>query len=398
MSQTEALQAAGNFGGMFRTIGLGTRRTADMSRRLAELGADMASFNNEDPTDMLDRLRSGLAGEAEPLRRFGVLHREARVKTEAYRSGIAKAGAKLTEQQKVQARYNLILRDTTLQQGDVARTGDSWAGNCNANSAHASRTWPPRSARCCYPAITDVVDPVQRLARRPAEPEAGDRRLHRRGRRARQRRRNGAKVLGPSKTLGDAFWQSARTGWSSGRRPPTRAPANESANGGQGFATGSTPASPTRPRSARWARTARDALQTGARRRDSSSEPPQVLTRATWPQPRPPSPRGNAGGRKAAPRLAPPRRRRTPRDAAAQRNQWFDASSPASSNRLQDLGLRQQLARLRTIAAGGPRSGSRSPRTPPAGSPSKTSCSSIYREQRSVQEQIGDQIKAANRR
>jgi predicted nucleic acid-binding Zn-ribbon protein len=56
-----------------------------------------------------------------------VLLSEARVQQEAYNSGLAERGAKLTEQQKVQARYNLILRDTKLQQGDFARTSEGLA-------------------------------------------------------------------------------------------------------------------------------------------------------------------------------------------------------------------------------------------------------------------------------
>ena len=181
VSQTEALKATGNFGAMFRTIGLGTQQTAGMSKRLAQLGADMASFNNEDPTAMLDRLRSGFAGEAEPLRRFGVLISEARVKTEAYRSGIARVGSKLTEQQKVQARYNLILRDTKLQQGDVARTGDQWAGQLRELRARIEDT-AAELGQELLPAITDVVDEVQRMAGEAREPRAdqeagrGDRR------------------------------------------------------------------------------------------------------------------------------------------------------------------------------------------------------------------------------
>jgi hypothetical protein len=127
VAQAEALRAAGNFGAMFETIGLGDRVSAGMSQRLVQLGADMASFNNEDPTEMLDRLRAGLAGEAEPLRRFGVLLSEARVQAEAYAAGIAEQGAKLTEQQKVQARYNLILKDSSVQQGDFARTSEGLA-------------------------------------------------------------------------------------------------------------------------------------------------------------------------------------------------------------------------------------------------------------------------------
>jgi len=127
LSRIEALTAAGAFGNMFKTTGLAEAKAADMSKTLVTLAADMASFNDEDPSEMLDRLRSGLSGEAEPLRRFGVLLSEARVKEEAYASGIAKRGDALTEAQKVQARYALILKDTAVQQGDFEKTAGGMA-------------------------------------------------------------------------------------------------------------------------------------------------------------------------------------------------------------------------------------------------------------------------------
>jgi len=127
LSRSEALEGAANFGNMFNTIGLGTKESAKMSKSMTQLAADMGSLNNEDPSEMLDRLRSGLAGEAEPLRRFGVLLSEAEVKAFAYRNGIAKVGVELTEAQKVQARYGLILEQTKTAQGDFARTADGAA-------------------------------------------------------------------------------------------------------------------------------------------------------------------------------------------------------------------------------------------------------------------------------
>ena len=127
LSRIEALTAAGAFGNMFKTTGLAEGKAADMSKTLVTLAADMASFNDEDPSEMLDKLRSGLSGEAEPLRRFGVLLSEARVKEEAYSTGIAKRGKALTEAQKVQARYSLILKDTAVQQGDFEKTAGGMA-------------------------------------------------------------------------------------------------------------------------------------------------------------------------------------------------------------------------------------------------------------------------------
>jgi hypothetical protein len=134
-SQQQAMAAAGGFGNMFRTIGFAEEAAADMSLTMVKLASDMGSFNNQDPSEMLIRLRAGLSGEAEPLRQFGVLLSEARVKAKAYELGIAEVGAELTEAQKVQGRYALILADTALQQGDFARTSTGLANTQRINAA-----------------------------------------------------------------------------------------------------------------------------------------------------------------------------------------------------------------------------------------------------------------------
>lgn len=127
VSEGEALKAAGVFGNMFRSLHFGQDDAATMSQRLVELAADMASFNNASPEDTLRALQSGLAGQVRPLRQFGVFLSQDRIKQEALASGIAKNTAHLTAAQKVQASYNIILRDTALAQGDVARNSESLA-------------------------------------------------------------------------------------------------------------------------------------------------------------------------------------------------------------------------------------------------------------------------------
>jgi hypothetical protein len=155
-SKTEALAAAGGFGNMFRTIGLAEGEAADMSLTMVKLASDMASFNNQDPSDMLLRIRSGLAGEAEPLRQYGVLLSEARVKQEAYASGIAMVGAELTEAQKVQARYSLILKDTALQQGDFERTSTGLANSQRISAAVMANSFA-KIGQALLPLATELV-------------------------------------------------------------------------------------------------------------------------------------------------------------------------------------------------------------------------------------------------
>jgi len=135
ISQRAAIEAAAGFGQILETAGLNQARAAQLSKSLVELSADMASFNDIDPAEALDKLRSGLAGEAEPLRRVGVLLSETRVQQEAYASGIAAVGSELTEQQKVLARYQLIVKDTKTAQGDFARTSESLANKQRILSA-----------------------------------------------------------------------------------------------------------------------------------------------------------------------------------------------------------------------------------------------------------------------
>lgn len=127
ITRTEALEAAGSFGTLFTAAGLSREAAAGMSTDLVRLAADLASFNNISPTEALDKLRSGLVGEAEPLRSVGVLLNEAGVKAKAMELGLGAVGRELTEAEKVQARYALILDQTQTAQGDFARTSTSLA-------------------------------------------------------------------------------------------------------------------------------------------------------------------------------------------------------------------------------------------------------------------------------
>ena len=127
MSRQAALESAGTFGNLFRALGLSIEPSTKMSKKLVGLAADLASFNNASPEDVLLALRSGLVGEAEPLRKFGVSLSEARVESKAYELGLQNLDGSLSDAAKAQARYAIILEDTKLAQGDFARTADGAA-------------------------------------------------------------------------------------------------------------------------------------------------------------------------------------------------------------------------------------------------------------------------------
>jgi hypothetical protein len=127
MTQNEALAAAGTYGNLFRSMGMTEKASATMSTGLVQLAADLASFNNMNPNEVLDKLRAGLTGESEPLKSLGVNINEDILKMKALEMGLYSGKGTLDASAKAQASYALILKQTSLAQGDFARTSDGLA-------------------------------------------------------------------------------------------------------------------------------------------------------------------------------------------------------------------------------------------------------------------------------
>lgn len=127
-SKQQAIDAAASFGVFGKSAGLTGQDLSKFSTDLVALSADLASFGNTTPEEAALALGAALRGEAEPIRRFGVLMDEATLKQEALAMGLIKTtkGA-LTPQQKVLAANALIFKQTADAQGDFARTSDGVA-------------------------------------------------------------------------------------------------------------------------------------------------------------------------------------------------------------------------------------------------------------------------------
>ena len=125
--------------------------------------ADFASVMTIGVDEAMQKFRSGLAGESEPLRQFGIDMSAAAVTAEAYATGIADAGKKLTEQQKVQARYSLLLKQTNKMQGDFANTADSAANKSKILTARF-KDMQVEVGRKLQPAFEDLLTVTESLA------------------------------------------------------------------------------------------------------------------------------------------------------------------------------------------------------------------------------------------
>lgn len=127
ISQAAALDAANSFGSLITNTGAGAEASAKLSTALVQLGGDIASLQKKDPNAVFTALASGLRGETEPLSALGVIMNETTVKAKAMALGLTGTNDELTEGEKVLARYAIILEQTGEEQGDFARTSDSYA-------------------------------------------------------------------------------------------------------------------------------------------------------------------------------------------------------------------------------------------------------------------------------
>jgi len=133
---TQEMQKGANAFGIFFNQAAKTRgEAAKMSKDFTVLAQDLSSFFNVEPDVAMEKLRSGLMGQSEPLRDFGVFLTEAAVNAKGLEMGLEAVDGKLTEQAKVMARAAIIMETTKNAQGDVGRTSHQTANQIRAAKA-----------------------------------------------------------------------------------------------------------------------------------------------------------------------------------------------------------------------------------------------------------------------
>lgn len=191
MTKAQVMDAANTYGTFGKSAGLAGDDLAKFSTDMTQLAGDMASFRGTSPEEAIEAIGAAFRGEAEPIRKYGVMLDAATIEQEAMRMGLLKtsvdqgklsiaqsrakvaqmnyneavrkhgpnskeaisasaglksaqeavkkaaAGTKgeLTAQQKVLAAQSVILKQTKNAQGDFARTSDSTANRIKAGQA-----------------------------------------------------------------------------------------------------------------------------------------------------------------------------------------------------------------------------------------------------------------------
>ena len=139
-SEQATLEALGTYGNLFQSFGVGRKLAAEYSVGLVKLASDLASFNNTSVQDAIEALRSGLTGETEPLKRYGIAINETLLKQEAARLGLVKSSVSQTE-----------LTRNTIAAEKAQKAAATAASKYGANSIQA------REAMAKYDAVVEKV-------------------------------------------------------------------------------------------------------------------------------------------------------------------------------------------------------------------------------------------------
>ena len=127
LSELAALDYAGTMKAVLNSSGVAQDAAAEMSTSLAGLAGDLASFYNISQDVAWDKIMSGMAGEVEPLRRLGINLSVANLEAYALSQGITESYQSMTQAEQAMLRYNYLMSATAQQQGDYARTINSFA-------------------------------------------------------------------------------------------------------------------------------------------------------------------------------------------------------------------------------------------------------------------------------
>lgn len=203
---------ATGIGGMFNAVGIESARSAEMTTGLITRARDVGSVFNTTAQVVTEAFGSALRGESEPARRFGVFLTADAIAAEAMSSGLVKGavdvlalgqaqikaedavrkhavavktfgedsdqatkanldmlqaqeavtkalgGQKpvLTEAEKMQAAYAIVMRSTEVAAGDYARTSDSLA-NKTADATEATKEATASLGESVAPILTKLT-------------------------------------------------------------------------------------------------------------------------------------------------------------------------------------------------------------------------------------------------
>lgn len=140
LSAREFNQLATNTGALLTNMGFSMDAAGKESIRLSMRAADLASIFDKDVAQALEAINSGLRGETEPLRQFGITLSDAAIRSKAVEMGLARTTSEVDTHGKAVAALELIYEQSAAAAGDFIRTSDDVANAARVLAAEYENT------------------------------------------------------------------------------------------------------------------------------------------------------------------------------------------------------------------------------------------------------------------
>ncbi len=120
---------------MFVGMGMTREAGAEMSEQLVSLALDLASFNNLNEADAVEKMSKAIMGETESAKSLGAVLNDNTRALAMEALGMQGKFANLTEAQKMEVNYQAILMQSTDAVGDAERSANSYANQIRSAKA-----------------------------------------------------------------------------------------------------------------------------------------------------------------------------------------------------------------------------------------------------------------------
>jgi len=128
ITDTASRELAATFGNLAQSVGIPDDATEELTLTVATLAGDMASFNDDDPSEVFRTLNTAiLTAERDGLKKYGISVSQNEVATRALELAVADGRKEITKADEALAAYQLISDRAGKANGDLERTQDSLA-------------------------------------------------------------------------------------------------------------------------------------------------------------------------------------------------------------------------------------------------------------------------------
>ena len=162
LTELQAKKFASTMGALMKSAGMAGPEIVSMSKDMAGLAADMASFYNIDFETAFQKIRAGISGETEPLKQLGVNMSVVNLEAFAMTKGITKAFSEMSQSEQIMLRYQYLMQATADAQGDFARTASSFE-NAKRRIDTAITSIQSSLGTVLYPVIAEATDKIAKF-------------------------------------------------------------------------------------------------------------------------------------------------------------------------------------------------------------------------------------------